>query len=111
MYEYERRGWSTLWRTVRMRRWVAGIEMNGHECREHGVDLEPLVRAQLSNRPTPVVGLSVNPRSVMPPPANQDPFLVIVKCPGNGRPHELECRGYYWQDEAPVPPQGELVPA
>ncbi|HSX00636.1 MAG TPA: hypothetical protein VLF67_00195 [Candidatus Saccharimonas sp.] len=71
-------------------------------CRRHpGIDLTPLVIAELSQEPGSIRGANLV-RSARPRLAEGQPFVVAVKCTGNGRPHEVALDGYWWEHERVV---------
>jgi hypothetical protein len=80
-----------------MRYLEASMELNPatYRCYEHTeIDLTDEVVRQLSHGKSPVVGYGVA-RAAKPAKAVDQPFLVIVSCPGNGAPHDVECDGTY----------------
>lgn len=71
------------------------LDPDQYVCPEHDVNLTERVATQLSQDPSIVVGFSVA-QSSRRKKAVEEPFLVVVSCPGTkDGPHDVECSGSY----------------
>jgi hypothetical protein len=100
VYEFTRRGVSTLWRTIRVRRWIADLELRSHRCSLHPeVELEPLVRPALSEKLAEDARFFTS-RGLEPRIQQGEHFKQLVTCPHG---HVEEAFGKLWEHEETLP--------